>query len=94
MLKAMEADSGIHLSTLKVDGGASANNFLMQTEADLIRSTGRTAGMRGDNCNGSSISGRNCGRILEETRKMSVKNRAVDQTFTAGDLQKKNGRRD
>ena len=32
----MEADSGIRLSALKVDGGASANNFLMQTQADII----------------------------------------------------------
>ena len=30
VLKAMEADSGIRLSSLKVDGGASANNFLLQ----------------------------------------------------------------
>ncbi len=36
VLKAMEADSGIRLASLKVDGGASANNFLMQTQADLI----------------------------------------------------------
>lgn len=36
VLKAMEADSGIKLSALKVDGGASANNFLMQTQADVI----------------------------------------------------------
>lgn len=36
VLKAMEADSGISLTSLKVDGGASANNFLMQTQADLI----------------------------------------------------------
>ena len=35
VLKAMEADSGIHLSALKADGGASANDFLMQTQADL-----------------------------------------------------------
>ena len=32
----MKADSGIELSALKVDGGASANNFLMQTQADMI----------------------------------------------------------
>ena len=32
----MKADSGIELSSLKVDGGASANNFLMQTQADII----------------------------------------------------------
>lgn len=36
VLAAMRADSGITLSSLKVDGGASANNFLMQTQADII----------------------------------------------------------
>ena len=36
VLKAMEADSRIRLAALKVDGGASANNFLMQTQADFI----------------------------------------------------------
>ena len=36
VIGAMEADSGIVLSALKVDGGASANNFLMQTQADII----------------------------------------------------------
>ncbi len=36
VLKAMETDSGIKLKRLKVDGGASANNFLMQFQADII----------------------------------------------------------
>ena len=31
----MEADSSIKLSSLKVDGGASANNLLMQMQADI-----------------------------------------------------------
>ena len=35
VLEAMKADSGILLSALKVDGGASANNFLMQAQADV-----------------------------------------------------------
>lgn len=35
VLVAMQADSGIKLEALKVDGGASANDFLMQTQADL-----------------------------------------------------------
>ncbi|MCR5686725.1 MAG: glycerol kinase GlpK [Lachnospiraceae bacterium] len=35
VLGAMEADSGIKLSSLRVDGGASANDFLMQTQADI-----------------------------------------------------------
>ena len=36
VLQAMKADSGIELAALKVDGGASANNYLMQTQSDLI----------------------------------------------------------
>lgn len=36
VLKAMEKDAGIPLSELKVDGGASANDFLMQFEADIL----------------------------------------------------------
>lgn len=36
VLEAMKADSGIALSSLNVDGGASANNFLMQVQADII----------------------------------------------------------
>ena len=35
VLAAMENDSGIRLEALKVDGGASANNYLMQTQADV-----------------------------------------------------------
>ena len=35
VLTAMEADSGIRLAALKVDGGASANNYLVQTQADI-----------------------------------------------------------
>ena len=36
VLESMRADSGIQLASLKVDGGASANDFLMQTQADII----------------------------------------------------------
>ena len=36
VLNAMRADSGIALASLKVDGGASANNYLMQMQADII----------------------------------------------------------
>ena len=35
VLEAMRADSGIQLASLKVDGGASANNLLMQIQADI-----------------------------------------------------------
>lgn len=36
VLEAMEQDAGIQLSTLKVDGGAVANDYLMQFQADIL----------------------------------------------------------
>lgn len=36
VLEAMKVDSGISIPTLKVDGGASANDFLMQVQSDII----------------------------------------------------------
>ncbi len=39
VLDAMQKDTGIPLTELRVDGGASANNFLMQFQADLNRQT-------------------------------------------------------
>jgi glycerol kinase len=37
VLRAMEADSGIILKELRVDGGATANNLLMQFQSDILR---------------------------------------------------------
>jgi len=39
VIKAMEEDSGKALTSLKVDGGASANNYLMQFQSDLLNVT-------------------------------------------------------
>ena len=36
LVEAMEADSGQTLTELRVDGGASANNFLLQLQADIL----------------------------------------------------------
>jgi len=36
VLKAMEADAGMPISELRVDGGATANNLLMQFQANLL----------------------------------------------------------
>jgi len=36
VLDAMQQDAGIQLAALKVDGGAAANNVLMQFQADLL----------------------------------------------------------
>ncbi len=35
VLQAMEADAGIRLSELKTDGGAAANNYLLQVQSDI-----------------------------------------------------------
>jgi glycerol kinase len=36
VLKAMEADSNISIKELRVDGGATANNLLMQFQSDIL----------------------------------------------------------
>ncbi len=36
LIEAMEGDSGTRLAELRVDGGAAANNFLMQFQADIL----------------------------------------------------------
>ena len=36
VLEAMQEDSGIQLAELKVDGGAAANNFLMEFQSDIL----------------------------------------------------------
>lgn len=36
LVKAVESDTGIEITELKVDGGASANNFLMQFQSDIL----------------------------------------------------------
>jgi glycerol kinase len=41
LLEAMRADAGLPLAMLKVDGGASVNNVLMQFQADLLNATVR-----------------------------------------------------
>ncbi|HCV85622.1 MAG TPA: glycerol kinase, partial [Deltaproteobacteria bacterium] len=41
VLQCMEADLGYPLQELKIDGGASANNFLAQYQADLLGKTVR-----------------------------------------------------
>ncbi len=38
VLSAMEADSGIAIKTLRVDGGATGNNFLLQFQSDILGS--------------------------------------------------------
>ena len=39
LILAMEKDSGVKIDSLKIDGGASANNFLCQFQADILNAT-------------------------------------------------------
>jgi glycerol kinase len=39
VLKAMESDSGINIRELRVDGGATKNNLLLQFQADILNAT-------------------------------------------------------
>ena len=67
VLKAMEADSGIKLKELRVDGGACANNLLMQFQADLLGvPVVRPKGGR-DHGAGRGVSRGTGGRLLEES---------------------------
>ena len=36
VLEAMTADSGVHVKTLRVDGGSVVNNLFMQFQADIL----------------------------------------------------------
>ena len=71
VLTAMKADSGIDLAALKVDGGASANNFLMQTQADIINAPVKPSGLCRDHCHGRRISGRTGHGLLERQGRCS-----------------------
>ena len=80
VLKAMEADSGIKLSALKVDGGASANNFLMQFQSDILNTEvrrprcGETTAMGAAYLAGLAVG-------YWTSKEDVIKNWAIDRTF-------------
>ena len=64
VLTAMEKDSELQICNLKVDGGASANDFLMKFQSDLLN-TEVTRPECVENGDGSGIPGRTVHRVLE-----------------------------
>ena len=81
VLEAMKADSGITLTALKVDGGASANDFLMQTQADIINApVNRPSCVETTAMGAAYLAGLAVGywKDKEEVRK----NWAINRTFT------------
>ena len=80
VLQAMKADSGIELNSLKVDGGASANNFLMQTQADIIDApVNRPSCVETTAMGAAYLAGLAVGYWAG--KEDVIKNWAVDQTF-------------
>lgn len=81
VLEAMEADSAIRLSSLKVDGGASANNLLMQMQADLIGApVNRPLCVETTALGAAYLAGLAVG--YWKNKEDVIKNQAIDRTFT------------
>lgn len=81
VLRAMKADSGIELAALKVDGGASANNYLMQTQADVINAAvDRPRCLETTAMGAAYLAGLAVGYWKDKEE--VIKNWAIDRTFT------------
>ena len=81
VLTAMKADSGIELASLKVDGGASANNYLMQTQADIIAApVNRPQCVETTAMGAAYLAGLAVGYWAD--KEDVVQNWAIDRTFT------------
>ena len=81
VLKAMKADSGIELTSLKVDGGASANNYLMQTQSDILNLTVKRPKCVETTAMGAAyLAGLAVGYWKDKEE--VVKNWEIDKTFT------------
>lgn len=79
VLLAMESDSGISLKTLGVDGGACANNLLMQFQADILgANVQRPAVIETTALGAAYLAGIAVGVYQKED---IAKNRTVDKTF-------------
>ena len=80
ILAAMQSDSGIRLSTLNVDGGASANNLLMQMQADIADApVQRPTCVETTALGAAYLAGLAVG--YWESREEVLKNRAIDRVF-------------
>lgn len=90
VLKAMEEDSGIKLSSLQVDGGACANSFLMQTQADIINvKVERPSCIETTAMGAAYLAGLAVG--YWDDKEMIKGNHVIEQTFTpAMDEEKRN----
>ena len=80
ILQAMDADSGISLAALNVDGGASANDLLMQMQADFIGApVQRPACVESTAMGAAYLAGLAVG--YWKSKEEVLQNRAMDRTF-------------
>ena len=80
VLHAMEEDVEVSIAGLKVDGGASANDFLMQTQADLIHAPVKRPKCVETTAMGAAyLAGLATG--YWSSREEVIKNWAIDRTF-------------
>ena len=81
VIDAMKADAGIEVKSLKVDGGASANNFLMQFQADMLNApVNRPACVESTAMGAAYLAGLAVG--YWENKEEVVKNQQLDRVFT------------
>ncbi len=80
ILNAMQEDSGLQLASLKVDGGASANNILMQFQADILGTeVERPEVIESTALGAAYLAGIQCGLWKKEE---ILSNRKVQRRFT------------
>ena len=87
VLHAMEEDTGLPLRELRVDGGASANNFLMQFQADIVDRTIRRPMIRETTALGAAyLAGLATGvwRDLDDIRSQWTLDRLYEPQMPAG----------
>lgn len=81
VLQAMQHDSGIKLSVMKVDGGAIANNYLAQFQSDILRCDVERPSVIESTATGAAyLAGLACGLWTMEFLKQQ---RQIDRTFSA-----------
>lgn len=81
VIDAMKADAGIDVRALRVDGGASANNFLMQFQADMIDApVNRPACVESTAIGTAYLAGLAVG--YWKTKEDVIKNQQLDRVFT------------
>lgn len=81
VIDAMKADAGIEIKALKVDGGASANNFLMQFQADMLNApVNRPSCVESTAMGAAYLAGLAVG--YWENKEEVVRNQQLDRVFT------------